>query len=118
MASQDFTPKSLIIGSHPTVTGAVTLLTGTSYKKGAVLGKITASGKYKLVDSAAVDGSQTPKYVLSADVDATAADRPGIAYKTGQFNETLLTFGGVDTAATHRDALEARGIFMDVLLPA
>lgn len=31
----------------------------TTYKVGAVLGKVTATGKYKLMDPAAVDGSQT-----------------------------------------------------------
>ena len=118
MATQDYTPKILIIGSQDIVTGAVTLLTGTAYKKGAVLGKITASGKYTLVDSAAIDGSAAPKYILSDDVDATTGDAPGIAYKTGEFNESLLSFGGDDTADTHRDALEARGLFMEVLLPA
>lgn len=34
---------------------------------GAVLGKVTATGKYKLALNAAVDGSQTPVAVLIAD---------------------------------------------------
>jgi len=36
-------------------------------KVGAVLGKVTATGKYKLSLSAAADGSQTPAAVLIAD---------------------------------------------------
>ena len=116
MPNDTFTPKQLLLGHLCCiVTGAVTLLAGIAYKAGAVLGKITATGKYTLVDNAAVDGSAVAKYVLSADVDATAADAPGIAYKTGLFNEAQLTFGGDDTAADHKEALEARGIFMDVL---
>lgn len=38
-----------------------------TYKVGAVLGKITASGKYRLAKSANGDGSQTPAVVYIAD---------------------------------------------------
>jgi len=38
-----------------------------TYKVGAVLGKITASGKYRLALSASADGSQTPAAVYIAD---------------------------------------------------
>lgn len=38
-----------------------------TYKVGAVLGKITASGKYRLAKSASADGSQTPAAVYIAD---------------------------------------------------
>lgn len=36
-------------------------------KVGAVLGKVTATGKYKLALSASSDGSQTPSAILIAD---------------------------------------------------
>lgn len=38
-----------------------------TYKVGAVLGKITANGKYRLAKSASADGSQTPAAVYIAD---------------------------------------------------
>lgn len=41
---------------------------------GAVLGKVTATGKYKLALSAAVDGSQTPVAILIADVNGSSKD--------------------------------------------
>lgn len=56
----------------------VTLLAGVSYPAGAVLGKITASGKFKLLAPAANDGSESAAAVLFAPVDATAADKPGV----------------------------------------
>lgn len=46
---------------------------------GAVLGKITASGKFAPHAPAAADGSQTAVAVLYAAVDATAADAIGVA---------------------------------------
>ncbi len=39
-----------------------TLLAGTAYKAGAVLGKVTATGKYTLVDNSKSDGTEAPKY--------------------------------------------------------
>lgn len=41
---------------------------------GTVLGKITASGKYKPYDNDAADGTQTAAAILVYDVDATSAD--------------------------------------------
>ncbi len=52
----------------------VTLISGQNLKAGAVLGLITASGKYTLHDNAAVDGSQVAAAVLLVDTDATSAD--------------------------------------------
>src|SRR3712207_5704258 len=48
---------------------------GTVCKSGTVLGKITASGKYKPQTLAAVDGSQTAAGILLNEVDASAADK-------------------------------------------
>ncbi|MFN3616041.1 MAG: head decoration protein [Rubrimonas sp.] len=61
----------------------VTLLAGMSYPVGAVLGRITASGKYKLATSGGTDGAQTATAVLLYGVDATLADATGIVVARG-----------------------------------
>ncbi|WP_149589781.1 head decoration protein [Tabrizicola flagellatus] len=61
----------------------VTLLAGMSYPVGAVLGRITASGKYKLATSGGTDGAQTASAVLLYAVDATLADATGIVVARG-----------------------------------
>ena len=61
----------------------VTLLTGTAYPVGSVLGRITASGKYKLATSGGSDGAQTAAAVLLFAVDATLADAIGIVVVRG-----------------------------------
>ena len=61
----------------------VTLLAGTAYPVGAVLGKITVSGKYKLATSGGSDGAQTAAAVLLYAVDATLADAVGIVVARG-----------------------------------
>jgi hypothetical protein len=42
----------------------ITVLSGETLKAGAVLGKVTASGKYKALDPAAVDGSEAAAGIL------------------------------------------------------
>ena len=61
----------------------VTLLIGTKYPVGAVLGRITASGKYTLSTAAGTDGAQTASAVLLYAVDATLADAVGIVVARG-----------------------------------
>lgn len=61
----------------------VTLLAGTDYPVGAVLGRITTGGKYKLSPAAGSDGAQTAAAVLLYAVDAAAADAPGVALVRG-----------------------------------
>jgi hypothetical protein len=57
----------------------ITVLSGETLQAGAVLGKVTASGKYKALYPAAVNGSEAAAGVLYDHVDALAADAEGIA---------------------------------------
>lgn len=67
---------------------------------GTVLGKITASGKYKPVTVAAADGSQNAACILLNPVDATAADVQGVAIVREAIvvAQGLLYGADVDTA--------------------
>lgn len=80
----------------------VTLLAGTAYSVGSVLGRITASGKYKLATSGGTDGAQTAAAVLLFAVDATLADAVGIVVVRGPaiLSRAALAYdGSVDDAA-------------------
>ena len=80
----------------------VTLLAGTNYPVGAVLGRITASGKMKLSTATGTDGAQNAAAVLLYDVDATAADATGIVLVRGPaiVSKAALVFdASVDDAA-------------------
>jgi hypothetical protein len=57
----------------------ITVVSGETLEAGAVLGKITASGKYKALDPAAVDGSEAAAAILYDAVDASVADAEGVA---------------------------------------
>src|SRR5690242_2974708 len=54
-----------------------TLISGQNLPAGAVLGRITASGKLTQLAPAAVDGSQHAVAVLFDNIDATAGDVTG-----------------------------------------
>jgi hypothetical protein len=80
----------------------VTLLAGTAYPVGAVLGRITASGKYKLATSGGTDGAQTAAAMLLYSVDASDADGTGLVIARGPaiVSKSALVFDAtVDDAA-------------------
>lgn len=108
----EFTHDNLIAGDFPLVTQDETVLSGESVVRGELMGKITASAKLKPCDSTASDGSEAPYAIMAEDVDASAADAAGITYHSGQFNQDAVTFGGTDTAATHRAAMRALGLHL------
>ncbi len=95
---------------------SVTLLAGTNYPLGAVLGQISASGKYKLSTDTGTDGAQTAVAVLIEAVDATVADATGLIVARGpvivskaQLNYDA-TVGTAAKIATKEGQLAAAGI--------
>lgn len=111
--SQDaFIPDQLIGGDLKVVTHAGRTITGGAFKRGTVLGRITASQKYTIALSAAADGSQTPVAILVDDVDASAGDALGGIYAMGEFNERAVTLGAGITLDAAKAALEAQNIYL------
>ena len=99
--------------------GATVVSGAGALKRGSVLGKIIASGKLTLVNSADTDdGRRKPYAVLLEDVDATSADKPAPVALAGQFTAAALIFGGTDTVATHREAMRDVGLFVATHQPA
>lgn len=113
-----FTPDRLIAGEDDLLSRKVTIASGQNLVRGAVVGKITADGKYILSLSDAVDGSQTPDAILAMDTDATSADKEAMAYFAGRFNESALTIGAAHTAASIREGLRQKGIHLVSVQPA
>lgn len=92
----------------------ITLLSGSNAvgavtKSGTVLGKITASGKYKPQTLAAADGSQVAAAILLFDVDASAADKRAVVIRRDaivmQFG---LTYGTDVTTAGNRTTVNGQ----------
>jgi hypothetical protein len=90
--TQDNSSIQFLAGDFPRVIRPVTIASGAGVlTKGTVLGKITASGKYKAYNDANSDGTQTAKLILAEDVDATSADVNANAFWSGHFNSAALT---------------------------
>lgn len=107
MSTETITPGDLLIGDFPVATVPVTIASGADLERGAVLGRITASGKYNLSASAAADGSQTPVLVLAVDAAAAGADVAAVAYAAAQLNAAKLSFGAGHSVATAEAAFRA-----------
>jgi|SRR5690606_1529304 len=105
-------PNTLFAGTEiPALTTKVTIASGQGkLPVGAVLGVEEATGKCKLVDKSASDGSQVAKYVLAEAVDATNQDVNAVAYKTGIFNYDALVVAEGDDVENHTEELRAVGI--------
>ena len=94
----------------------ITLLAGVAYPVGAVLGRITANGKYKLSTSGGSDGAQNAAAVLLCANDARAADQDAVVILRGPaiVSKAALVFDAtVDDAAktaTKHGQLAALGI--------
>jgi hypothetical protein len=96
----------------------VTIASGAGkLEPGTVLGKITTGGKYTGLAPAATNGSQNAASILWADVDASAADAPGVVILRGPTlvnkHELIWPEGATEaqiTAAT--TALAALGIVL------
>ena len=111
-----YSPDGLIAGNSNLLTSqSIVLISGQNLKRGAVLGKITAGGKYNLSLAAAGDGSETPDLILAEDTDASAADVATVAYHRGDFDENKIILGAGHTAASIREGLRSKAI---VLIPS
>lgn len=108
-----YDPDNLLVNGpveHDTVD--VTILSGQVLTRGAVLGQQTAGGRYLLSAAAAGDGSETPKYILAEDIDASGGDTIAPVYRTGGFNKRALTVGAGHTADSVADDLLAHNIYL------
>ncbi|PWC81259.1 head decoration protein [Azospirillum sp. TSH64] len=107
-----FSPDTLIVGG--TLRDRKVVFSGGNgvVPRGAVVGKVTATGEHLISAAAASDGSQVPTAIVVSDVDTTGGDAEGLVYVSGDFNAGALTYGAGHTAATVRDALRGGGIFL------
>lgn len=94
------------------LTSSVVLAAGQGIlRKGAVLGKVEADGKYKLVDKKASDGSQIASVVLAEDVDTSAGEQMAVVFTQGIFNYDALYVADGDTVEAHKEELRVGNIY-------
>ena len=111
MKSALFIPDQLIAGTLQLVTDTG-IITGGAYKRGTVLGVVTASGKYTLSVKTATDGSEKPAAILVDNVDASTSDQNGGLYLMGEFNQNRIIFDNSWTVPALKAALRPLAIFL------
>lgn len=84
-----------------------TIVSGADLVKGTIVGRVTASGKFKAYAAASTDGSEDPVGVLMEDAAAASADAEAVVGFAGVYVEANMT--GLDAAG--KLALEARGVY-------
>jgi len=112
LTSESFSSPLYIAGNYPVVTRERTIAGEQTLPRGAVLGRVTASGEYVLSDDGAADGSEVPRAILVDEVDTTGGAVAMPVYLTGEFNQDALTFGGNHDAASAFEPLREVGIFL------
>jgi hypothetical protein len=109
-------PDNLIAGFSDVIPIPITVVSGEGeLSRGSVLGLITGTETYALINSAGTDdGRRVATYavILAEDIDATDDDVVTVGYDTGEFNENAVVFGGTDVVATHKAVLQAKGIYL------
>lgn len=112
METHIFKHENFIAGDFPIVTDRQTLSGGALVAKHTALGKVTASGEVKLLDSAATDGSQNPYAILIDEADAREGAVHVDVYLTGCFNQGKVVFKTGESADQYKDAFRRLGIFL------
>lgn len=110
MSTETRTYNPLLLGEGETDSGV--LVSGQVLDAGALLGKITASGKLTLSLAAATDGSEVPYAILSEATDATSGDKVCPIILAGPVAEKNIIFGAGHTAESTKDTLRDLGIFL------
>jgi hypothetical protein len=110
----------LLVDDYPVQTAPATIASGADLTRGAVLGRITASGKYVLSTTGASDGSQTPAAILLTDAAASGADAAALILLSGSVDAAKLSFGASHDADTVETAFRAAGrpLFVKSVNPA
>ena len=94
----------------------ITVLSGEALEVGAVLGKVTASGKYKALDPVATDGSQVAAGILYEALDASAGDAEGVAIvRHAEVNAAELVWPDGITAGQQTTALAQLALLPHVI---
>ena len=99
---------------YPVITSTVELENNQGIlRRGAILGKITSTNKFKLVDTTANDGSQIANCVLAHDIN-TEFETLAVCYTSGQFKLEHLYIKDEGDILKHLEELRLGNIYVTV----
>ena len=114
--SETFEYDNLIAGSQkPIVQRPGTVAAGQSWSRGTLVGLLTASGKWQLVDYDA-KASFVDFGIAVEAMDTTEGEGATTIYVEGEFNENAVLIGYSDDADDWRNTLADHGIYLRAAL--
>lgn len=109
--SENYVP--FITGEKPQITDTVTMASGNSIAKYAVLGRATGSSEYVPCVKTATDGSAVPRRIAIYAVDATAAATKGAVYCEVECNPSQLVLDDSWSSTDEvKELLADQGIYL------
>ena len=106
------TRDGLIAGNYPLAAKEITITGPAEFKRGDVIGAITAGG-YALADSNATDGSQNAIGIITDNITVeNGVNIVSTMYVKGEFNQRQLRFGGTDTVDKHSRRMTEIGLLI------
>lgn len=105
----------IITPGFPAIERGQIVLSGQTLVRGSVVGKVTASSKMVLLDKDAVDGSEVPFGVVADYIDASAGDKVGPIWRTGEFLAEKLIFEAGTVLSDVQAAMEAIQLWPKVM---
>jgi len=110
--SESLSFDNLIAGSQKRlVTEAATIGVSQAFSRGQILGRVTATGKWKVLDEGDV-GSYNRYGIATEAVDTTLGEVLTDVFVEGEFSENGVIFSYSDTVADWILLLEAQGIYL------
>ncbi|MCU7839766.1 MAG: head decoration protein [Candidatus Thiodiazotropha sp. (ex Troendleina suluensis)] len=108
---ETYSNDNLIAGSAPIVTNDGVLASGQTLVRGAVVGRVTASGELVQCNPGAADGSEVPVGILVHPIDASAAAKNCQFYVGGEFHMNEMTWhAGFASDVAKRAAFDGTAI--------
>ena len=111
MPTQTYTPENLLAGGTQLVTETATILDGETLALGEIVGKVTATGKLKALNTEASDGTETPYGILAEAASPSGADGTSLVYLKGEFRINAVT-SATSTPAAQKSNLRLLGIYL------
>lgn len=110
--SESLTYDNLIAGSQKRlVTRPATIRMGEAFSRGALLGRLTATGKWQVIDED--NASSCNEFGIATEaIDSTAGEVLTDVFVEGEFSENGVIFSYSDTADDWRETLVAHEIYL------
>jgi hypothetical protein len=112
--SESFSYDNLLAGCQKDIVNRpATIRISESFSRGALLGRLTATGKWQVLDEDSVAGFDDFGIAVEAVDTMDGTERNTTVYVEGEFNENHVIIGTYsDTADDWRELLTPHGIYL------